>query len=123
MAGLRQPGRQREAVTLTATQTLTRFDVGKTFLINGGGAVVITLPDPLQCNAGDDMIFINIADQDLTVGLNEKILTKNNAAADSVAFSTSSEKIGAALYVVCTGTLWAAIPWAEEAVTMTVATD
>jgi hypothetical protein len=72
---------------------------------------------------GADMLFINIADQNVTVGLNEKILTKNNAAADSVAFSTAGELIGAALMVVSTGSLWCAIPLAEETVTMTVATD
>lgn len=123
MPGLRQPGRNREGVTLTATQTLTRHDVGKTFFVNGSGAVVITMPSPATCQPGDDMLFINIADQDLTIGLDEKILTKNNAAADSIAFSTSGEKIGSTALLVCTGTLWAAIPLAEEAVTMTVATD
>lgn len=123
MAGLRQPGRNRETVELTATQTMTTFDIGKTFLVNGSGAVVITLPAPADTPVGGDMLFINIADQDLTVGLNEKVLTKNNAAADSVAYSTSGEKIGGAFWCINTGALWAILPLAEETQTITVTTD
>lgn len=121
MSGFRQPGRGREAVTVAASVTLTNHDVGKTLLVTA--AATVTMPNPATCNAGDDILIINTADSDLTVALDEKILTKNNAAADSVAYSTSSEKIGGAFLMVCTGTKWAALPLAEEAQTITVATD
>jgi len=121
MSGLRQPGRGREAVTVTGNVTLTNHDVGKTFLVTA--ASVVTMPNPGTCLPGDDILIIQTSDNDLTVSLDEKILTKNNAAADSVAYSTSSEKIGGAFLCVCTGTKWAALPLAEEAQTITVTTD
>lgn len=121
MAGLRQPGRGREAISVAASTTLTNHDVGKCILVTA--VATITMPDPATCSAGDEILIINTADSDLTVSYNEKILFKNNAAADSVAYSTSSEKIGGAFLMVCTGTLWAALPLAEEAQTITVGTD
>lgn len=121
MSGLRQPGRGREVVTTSGNITLTNHDVGKTVIATG--AAVVTLPNPGTCTAGDDILVIQTADSDLTVSLDEKIITKNNAAADAVAFSTSSEKIGGAFLCVCTGTKWAALPLAEETQTVTVTTD
>lgn len=123
MSGTRQPGRGREGVTITGTLTLTNQDVGKCILSNASGACTVTLPDPSTCNPGDDILIVNMVDQNLIVALDEKIMTLNNAAADSVAFQTSSEKIGGAFLCVCTGTKWACLPMAEETQTITVATD
>ena len=123
MAGLRQPGRGREGITVTASVTLTNHDVGKTYFSNAGAACTFTLPAPGTCNAGDEILFVNLVDQNMLIALNELIITKNNAAADSVSFETSSEKIGAAALAVCTGSKWAVLPLAEELMTITVATD
>lgn len=123
MAGLRQPGRGREGITVTASTTLTSHDVGKTFFSAASGACTFTMPNPATCSPGDEIILINTVDQNMLAALDEKILFKGNAAADSVSYETSSEKIGGAFLMVCTGTKWAALPLAEEAVTITVVTD
>lgn len=123
MPGTRQPGHAREGVLITASTTLTNFDCGKTIFSNASGACTVTMPDPSTCPVGADILIMNLVDQDLIVALNEKIVTKNNAAADSVALSTASEKIGGGFWMHCTGSLWVALPLAEEAQTITVATD
>lgn len=124
MSGTRQPGRNRELITLTATTlTVTPHDAGKTIVCNASGATTITMADPGTFTPGCDVLIVNLADQDLTVSCNEKIVTKNNAAADSVALSTSNEKIGGGFWMHCLGTLWLALPLAEEAQTVTVGTD
>jgi hypothetical protein len=89
----------------TASFTVTKADSGKIFLIVGAtAAVVVTLPPiadgPFRCE------IINGSDVDLTVqsAVADTITTFNDVAADSVAFSTSSEKIGGAVDVLCNGT-------------------
>lgn len=123
MSGTRQPGGNREIVVVTGTMTLSPHHVGKTILVESSGATTLTMPTPAQCLKGGDILIINSADQDLVVGLNELIITKHNLAADSVAYSTANEKIGGAFWMINTGSKWAALPLAEEAVTITVATD
>lgn len=121
MVGFRLPSNHREGVTISASVTLLPGDCGKTLIVDN--TATVTLPTPAQCPIGADILIINIADTDLTVGLNELIITKNNAAADSVAYSTSSEKIGGAFWCHNTGTKWVALPLAEETQTITVGTD
>lgn len=121
MVGFRKAKRDREGVAVSGTFTLSPEDVGKTLVCTD--TTSITLPSPAECTIGDDILIIQTADADLTVGLNEKIITKNNAAADSVAYSTSGEKIGGAFWCHCTGTKWAVLPLAEETQTVTVTTD
>ena len=121
MSGLRQPGRNRENVNISGTVTLTPHDLGKTFWVTD--TAVITLPTPGLCPNGGDILFINYSDTDLTVGLNELTVTKNNLAADSVAYSTSSEKIGGAFWAHTNGVKWAVLPLAEETQTISVTTD
>jgi hypothetical protein len=123
MSGTRQPGGNKEVVVVTATMTLSSHHVGKTILVESSAACTLTMPTPEQCLKGGEMLIINSADQNLIVGLDEKIITKNNLAADSVAYQTAGELIGGAFLMVNTGSKWAALPLAEEAVTITVATD
>lgn len=121
MPGLRQPRNSREGISIAASVTLTNFDCGKTFFVTA--AATVTLPAPSTCPIGAEILVINTADTDLTVGLNELIITKNNAAADSVALSTSSEKIGGAFWCHNTGAAWVVLPLTEETQTVTVTTD
>lgn len=123
MSGTRQPGGNREVVVVTGTMTLTDWHVGKTILVESSASCTLTMPTPAQCLKGGDILIINCADQDLVVGLNELIITKHNLAADSVSYATANEKIGGAFWMFNTGSKWAALPLAEEAVTITVATD
>lgn len=89
----------------TADYTVTAADSGTVFHTTGAsGAVVFTLP---AINTGPyHLLFINGADQNMTVQSStaDTIVTYNDLAADSVAFSTSSEKIGGAFEVWCDGT-------------------
>lgn len=128
MAGTRQPGRQRELIITTASLTLTAFDVGKTICnVGASGAVVITLPAPATCNAGDDILVLSCADQDLTCtsGTADTLITLNDIAADSVALSTSGKKAGGGFIFTCVGTKWHCLPLVTPEVTgqlVTVAT-
>lgn len=89
----------------TASFTVTAADSGKIFLIVGATAdVVVTLP---AINTGPfGFTIINGSDVSLTVTAvtADTITTYNDLAADSVAFSTASEKIGGTVEVLCNGT-------------------
>ena len=125
MAGTRQPGRQRELITTTASITLTNFDVGKTVCnVGASGAVTITLPTPASCIAGDDILVLSCADQDLIVasGTADTLITLNDIAADSVALSTASEKAGGGFLFTCVGALWHCLDMTGETQTVTVVT-
>jgi hypothetical protein len=125
MPGTRQPGRQRELITVTASTTLTNFDVGKTVCnVGAAGAVTITLPTPASCRGGDDILVLSCADQDLIVasGTADTMIVLNDIAADSVALSTASEKAGGGFLFTCVGTLWHCAPMTEETQTVTVVT-
>lgn len=89
----------------TASWTATAADSGKKFLVVGAtGAVVCTLP----AIADGPFAFsvYNGSDQNLTMtaAAVDTAITYNDLAADSVAFSTASEKIGGSFEVLCDGT-------------------
>jgi hypothetical protein len=91
--------------TKTASFTATAEDSGKVFLIVGAtAAVVVTLP--AIATGPFHFRIINGSDVDLTAQsvVADTITTFNDVAADSVAFSTSSEKIGGEIEVLCNGT-------------------
>lgn len=108
----------------TADYTVTAADSGTIFHTAGATAAVnFTLP---AISAGPfRFAFLVGADQNLTVtaATADTIITFNDVAADSVAFSTSSEKIGGSIEVFCDGTYLYALPHlASEAQTVTIAT-
>ncbi len=89
----------------TASWTATAADSGKKFLVVGAtAAVVCTLP----AIADGPFAFevFNGSDQNLTMtaATADTIITYNDLAADSVAFSTASEKLGGSFEVLCDGT-------------------
>ena len=91
----------------TSSYTVTKSDFGKTFTTRGaGGAVTFTLP-AASGNSGASVRFIALADQNMTVaGQDEEIVYIDDLTADSVTFSTASEKIGGVLDAFCDGTSW-----------------
>jgi hypothetical protein len=100
-------------------------DSGKLLTTTGAsGAVTFTLPTPAASIKGAHIYLFNTVDQNMVVGCatNDKIVTLNDAAADSVTFSTSSEKIGAAVHAVCDGSLWLVMDKSENSITSTIAT-
>lgn len=82
-------------VAKTADYTILPADNGTLFTNAGAaGAVVFTLPAIAK---GYFLGFFVVANQNVTVasaGSNDNIVVINDAAADSVAFSTNNEKIG-----------------------------
>lgn len=108
----------------TASYTCVAADSGTIFHTTGAtAAVVFTLP---QISTGPFWFrFINGADVDMTItsAVADTEVTFNDLAADSVAFSTSSEKIGGMVDVYCDGTTLFVIPnLASEGQTVTIAT-
>lgn len=110
----------------TADYTVVAADDRTLFTTKGAsGAVVFTLPAPTLALKGMLVGFFNEADQNMTVNCatNDLIVTFNDLAADSVAFSTSGQKIGAMVEFTPNfdGTKWLCLPRLSGH-TMTVAT-
>lgn len=97
--------------TKTASFTTTKADSGKIFLVVGATAnVAVTLP--AIADGPFHFRIINLSDINLTVSsaTADTLYTYNAPGdADSVAFSTSSEKIGGEVEVFCDGTIVAAL--------------
>jgi hypothetical protein len=99
----------------TADYTVTKYDSGTIFHTTGATAAV-TFTLPKISDGPFYFLFINGADVDMTVtaGTADTAITYNDLAADSVAFSTSSEKIGGAVEVICDGTSLFVLPRAAD---------
>lgn len=92
----------------TANYSLTESDFNRVFTTRGaGGAVTFTLPAVAAKYKGKWVRFVNVADQDMIVaGTATQVVTTNNAAATSVAASTTAKQIGAVIDAYCDGTSW-----------------
>ncbi len=107
----------------TTDYSVTAADTGSVFTTTGASATV-TFTLPVK-TSGLAYWFINTVDYNMVVAANtaDTMVTFNDATADSVAFSTSSEKIGGAVRVFCDGTKWIALPFGTKSTgTMTVNT-
>ena len=99
----------------TAAYQVTKEDAGTIFHTAGAtAAVTFTLP-PIT-DGPFYFLFINGADVDMTVTAKvaDTAITYADLTADSVAFSTSSEKIGGAVEVWCDGTSLYVLPRAAD---------
>lgn len=99
----------------TAAYQVTKEDNGTIFLTTGAtAAVTFTLP-PIS-DGPFHFRFINTADVDMTVTAKvaDTMVTYNDLNADSIAFSTSSEKIGGEVEVICDGTTLIGLPRAAD---------
>jgi len=107
-----------------ADYAVTVGDSGKVFTTTGAtGAVIFTLPAASATYTGFDIYVVNTVDQDMTIsGTAGELIFKNDLAANTLAYSTSGEKIGGGWHIVCNGTKWICMPLAEEAQTITVTT-
>ena len=107
----------------TAAYSVLAADSGTVFTTTGAAATV-TFTLPVK-TSGLAYWFINTVDQNMVVASNtvDTMVTFNDVAADSVAFSTASEKTGGALRVFCDGTKWIALPFGTKTTgTLTVNT-
>lgn len=108
----------------TSNFTITKTLNGTLFTNSGAaGAVVFTLPALSPYLA---FRFRVVADQDVTVAsaAGDDMVAFNDASADSVAFSTSGQKIGGGLFIYsnAAGTKWIVENESAGANTVTVAT-
>lgn len=111
-------------VSKAAAYTVKAIDSGTVFDTTGAtGAVTFTLP-PVAAATGCVFMFVNTVDQNMTVTSDpvDKLVYDNDAAADSLAASTSGHKIGAALLVVSDGTNWLAFAAGNGSAVFTAAT-
>lgn len=95
----------------TAAYQVTKEDSGTIFHTTGAtAAVTFTLP-PIS-DGPFHFMFISGADVAMTVAAKtaDTAVTYNDLAADSVAFSTSSEIIGGSVDVICDGTTLFVLP-------------
>jgi hypothetical protein len=106
----------------TASYTVTVGDFGTVLTTRGaGGAIVFTLPAASAVNKGEWVLFVNVADQNMTIaGADEGLVVFNDLTADAIAFSQASEKIGGAFLAVSDGTSWCVVPIATETQTIAV---
>lgn len=103
----------------TADYSVLATDSGKVFTTTGAtGAVNFTLPAKA---VGLEFTFINTVDQNMTITPDavDTVVTFNDVAADTVAFSTVGEKIGAMAKAICDGTKWIVINLSPNTATVT----
>lgn len=114
----------RDVVAKTGDYSVTEAD-HDTLFTNRGAAGAVNFTLPATAEKGLRYSFYVVADQNVTVtgGTADTMVTANDAAADSVAWSTSSEKIGGGFDVYGDGTSWLVISHlAQDGHTVTVAT-
>jgi len=114
----------RNVVAKTTDYTVTAEDHDTLFTTRGAaGAVNFTLP--ATALVGLSYSFFNVANQNMTVtgGTADTMVTENDAAADSVAFSSLNEKVGGSFTVYGDGTSWLVVSHLpNDGFTVTVAT-
>ena len=116
-------GGYHNVIAKTGDYSVTEADNDTLFTNTGAaGAVNFTLDADGHTKKGLRYGFYVTADQNVTItsGTADKMYTFNDAAADSVAFSTSSQKIGGYVEVYSDGAGWIVIH--SGANTLTVAT-
>lgn len=91
----------KKVTEVSGNTTVTAAMNGTLFVVTGGTGVTFTLPTKA---VGLCFGFLNQMDQDMTVasaGSADDIVTFNDAGADSIAFSTGGNKIGAHVRLFC----------------------
>jgi|694.fasta_scaffold15194_12 hypothetical protein len=107
----------------SASVTVAESD-NYTLFTNEGASNAVNFTLPATAKKGLRYGFYVVADQNVTVtaGTADTMVVLNDAAADSVALQTSSEKIGGFFEVMGTGTKWLVLPRLWEAQTVTIVT-
>lgn len=101
----------------TGTQALTVSDSGKFILATkNDGTTTVSVPDPAATTVGAYYYIAQSEDQDLKITTatgddTDVFITLHSQDSDYITFSTASEKIGAAAYVVgVSATKWLFVP-------------
>jgi len=118
-------GAYRIVSAKTASYQIKEIDLGTIFTNRGAtGAVTLTLPKTTTLPVGWNCSFMGVADQNLVIasyGSSDDIVAHNDAAADTLTFSTAADLIGSGGSLVWDGTGWLFFPAYDDAVTLTVA--
>jgi hypothetical protein len=110
-------------VDKSASYTITAEDIGKVFVATG--AITLTLPAIANVWNGWNVTCTVGANSSVTIAApTGKLIHFNDVAANSVAFSTTNEKVGGAVRIVydLALTKYLCMVLAQEAQTITVAT-
>lgn len=108
--------------TISAAYTVSDYDTGAVLIVNA--AATITLPACTVARTGMHVTVVVGGAGAVTIqATSGELVAFNDLAANSIAFSTSSEIIGNAVHFVCDGTKWyALVHLAAETATPTIAT-
>ena len=101
-----------QAVALIANTTLGPAHYGKVLTNRGAaGAITHTLPSPTGLN-GVTIYHLGFANQNVIfkTATADTLVVLNDQAADSLAFQTTSQKIGSYGIFYCDGTNWYGLP-------------
>jgi len=111
-----------KVLSKTADYTLTRADSGA-IVTNTGATSAVNFTLPSIAESGLFYFVVVTADQTVTVtaATADTLITFNDLAADSIAFSTASTKIGGVIFVVANGSKWTAVNLTDDN-TETIAT-
>lgn len=106
----------------TSNYTVVAADSGTIFTNTGaGGTVTFTLPTSATAGSGWHCWILVTAAQTVAVTANSgELVTLNNAAATTATWSTSSEKVGVNMWIVCDGAKMICVPMIYEAFTVSV---
>jgi hypothetical protein len=96
-----------KSVIAPGTSDLTAGQSGSLISTEGaGGAITFTLP-AVATSAGVHYWFQNAEDQNMIItGPANLMTTFNDITATSIAFQTSSEKVGGGAFAICDGSKW-----------------
>ena len=115
-------GTRKPVTAKTGNYTLTKGESGGIFTTEGAaGAVNFTLP---AAELGLNYLIYAAEDQTVTLTSDtvDTLIVFNDVAADSVAFSTSAEKVGGAFFVFSDGAKWMVSESIHDGQTAVVAT-
>lgn len=98
----------RPVVNKTTDFTMGFALSGFTLFITQAGNTIVTLPTASATFVGTNAKIFMTTDHNLTLTAQTggQIVSKANATATNAAFSTSSEKIGACVEIICDGSKW-----------------
>lgn len=117
-----QPVFSYSTATSTSTSvTFTSANFGQCFLWSPSGTATATLPANGAAAGSWIWVFL-LTNQTVTISAAtaDTLITVNDTAADSVAFSTTSLKIGSSVFFISNGSVWFALNMGTT--TMTIAT-
>lgn len=108
--------------TIAAAYTVTGEDSGSVIVARTAASCTVTLPSA-AASKGMHVVVVNAADQTLIIAsVANEMITFNDLDADAITFSTSSELIGSAVWMICDGTSWLGLLLTQETVTPTITT-